>query len=103
MFYTIFALIRMGKKVTFSDNIQVKNISIDKFSHTQEIKNPKNFVKNPKKLENFSPSHSKDFDFEKKSNNRCFLTKSFRFFPKWLWILTFLLILIFVYYLLRKK
>lgn len=32
------------KKVTFSDNVEVRDISIDRSQHVQEIKNPQNFI-----------------------------------------------------------
>lgn len=32
------------KKVTFSDNVEVRDISIDRSEHVREIKNPQNFI-----------------------------------------------------------
>jgi len=34
----------MPKQVRFNDNVRVRNISVDRQAHIQEIKNPRNLV-----------------------------------------------------------
>lgn len=81
------------KKVTFSDNVEVREMSIDRAEHVSEIKNPKNFiVSTPPK-----PTSSKVKNIETQSNPSFFSKHS-----KWIYLVVVVILCIVAYFIWKK-
>jgi hypothetical protein len=75
------------KKVSFSDKVDVREMSIDRAQHVSEVKNPKNFIVGtpPPKIENTPQTSS-----------------SLGGYGKWIYVAIFIVMCIVAYFVWKK-
>lgn len=75
------------KKVSFSDKVEVREMSIDRAQHVSEVKNPKNFIVGTPPLKTENVSHT---------------SSSSGGYGKWMYVAIFIVVCIVAYFMWKR-